>query len=474
MNSSLLSLDELHVSFPRQGSHFRKRNVDGEDSHDLIGKVGLDDGKMNHQAVVRDLRKGDTLLSGDYFLTDGNRETEDVNRLPIINPASREQKRSSQQARKKVERGDFGGMGLEDLSTWDKAAMVNTRRREVNLGGNANLRNKSTPPRPCNYEEMVKKISTEEISCLENSTERFRDARFPQARDHYTDLHGQNRKLKLFHPPSSPKPELDVEEKVTKFIEKEFSMIKGQDTNSTGRRKYRALPESPGACEREIFNAKSLEARKSLDTSMTNLGKPVIIDGKENTEESLNHYDESTKRCKLRRSPRPRNSQDFGKFESDSIAETCVNNKPSKDSQNCRKLPTELNLNGTANSMQLEQKGFLTSSPKDISPRLSPKESDSSNQLWFGLSSKGHQVQELPLDLPEKVTRFIEMEFSIIKGETARLSQKQKYIVSTDVECSREKAAIVPNCLNSRKSEQSLSLLQRRGRMAKGSSLNLK
>lgn len=124
--------------------------------------------------------------------------------------------------------------------------------------------------------------------------------------------------------------------------------------------------------------------------------------------------------------------------------------------------------------MQLEQKGFLTSSPKDISPRLSPKESDSSNQLWFGLSSKGHQVQELPLDLPEKVTRFIEMEFSIIKGETARLSQKQKYIVSTDVECSREKAAIVPNCLNSRKSEQSLSLLQRRGRMAKGSSLNLK
>ena len=470
MNSSSLSLDELCVSFPRQGSNVQKRNVDGEDSYN-----GVDNAKMNRLAVDRELRKRDTLLSGDYFFTDGNREDGDVRRLPIINPASRKQKSNSQQARKEVERGHFSSPGMEDLSTWGRPATVNTRRREVKLEGNTNVRNKSRSPRPRNCEEKAKNYDMEDIGSLENSLGRFGDTRFRQSLDHCTELHGQNRKLKLFHPPSSPKPDLDFEGKVTEFKEMEFSIIKGQNTNLAGRRKHRALLESPRARETEIFHAESLDARKTPNTSMTNLGKPAIMGLKANTEEGQSHYDESTKRSDLR-SPRPRNCQDFGrKFESDSIAESyVVDKKGSKGPPNSHKLPPKLNLNGTANSLQLEQKGFLASSPKDISPRLSPKESESNDQPLFGLSSKSRQVQELPLDLPEKVTRFIEMEFSIMKGETARLSHKQKYIVSTDAECPREKAMIFPNRLNSRKSEQTLSLLQRRGRMKKSSSLNLK
>lgn len=469
---SLLSLDELHVSFPRRGSNLRKRNEDGEDFYNLMMKDGGEHGHSHYRAVDRERSKSEAFLSTDCLLADRGRETEDPRRLPSIRPVSGKQKNGLRKGRNQAEKEEFSCIDVEHSSTLGKRpTMVNTRR---DMKEKTKLRNDLKYPgiHNCFCGEKVHNDPMNELCSLENCRGRVFDTRSRLSiGDHYSDVLRQSRELPVCTPPVSPKPELPLEEKISKFLEMEFAIIKGENVNTTPRRRRRPLPESARSRERGTFHANPVESRKSQETSMPELGKPVR---KLNIEE--NQGDESTRRHRLR-SPRPRNSNDVEKCKHDSVAGSCVvNKKQYSDSQNSPKLPLKLDLNGTQSTQSFlsEQKGFLATSTRDTSPRLSPKEFGSSDRPLFGLSSKSQKVQELPLDLPEKVTKFIEMEFSIIKGENASLSQKQKYSVSSDSVSPREKAPFFPNPMDRRKSDQPLSLLKRRGGMNKSSSLNMK
>lgn len=461
---SYLSLDELFVSFPNQALKSRMRNRRrGEDS-DVFRERSGDRGNSYDRAEDKEEihSKNETFTVADYVLANGERESY-AGKLPSIRPVS---VRQTNMLKKGRNRDEFSCIDLDDFSGWEKPVMTNTRRdgkEGTNRRNNLLSPGSQLCPGGENWESDVvrkscfaKKKSSDSASSCNALVYRPRQLSLGS----FTDLHGQNAERRIiFSPPVTPKPErpVDLPEKFTRFLEMEFSIIKGENVSSTLRSPFRS--DSDLSQEKEPLNSNSMELRKTERPFNSELEKPVMANTNRNIKERSKYS--INKRQDTLPCSGPRRCSVGDKWESDSVAESIANKKISSDLPNlCEISPAKLDLSRRTQSLSLERKGTFTASQRDISPRLSRTEFE--DRPLFSSSESRRHVQELPLDLPEKIAKFIEVEFSIIKGEDASSTQKQKYGVSADTVSSRDKVPLSPNPKELRKSPT--PLLQRRGR----------
>lgn len=478
---SFLSLDELHVSFPSQElPNSRMENEDGEEDCDLLRESDDERGINSHHRTQDkgEIRRSanQEFLAANYVVTSRERESV-AHKLPSIRPASSKLKNGLKKGRNRAEKGEFSCIDVDDFSVCGKQVMVNARK---DMKNRTNFRNNFPSPGPkncCGGEKWENDVVVESCFAKTKSSDSADSSNVYLSRPRlslgsHSQLHGRiGDRPSIFSPPVSPKPErpqLDLPKKITRLIEMELSIIKGENVNSTQRRRYRPRSESVPTQEKIQFYPNSVELRRSQDPSMPRLGKPVMT----NAAKTRNTKEKSKSTINTRRdhlpSSGPRRCSGGEKWETDSIAESCFVKKSSSDSPNSSYLKLD-SKEGTQAPLLSEQKGFFTASPcREVPPRLSPKEFG--DRPLFSPTVRGHQVQELPLDLPEKFTKFIELEFSVVKGDNSVSStQKQKYSVPSDSVSPREKSPFFPNPMELRKSQHPSSLSQRNGREEKSS-----
>ena len=419
---SYLSLDELFVSFPNQalksGTRSRRRERDSDVFRETSGDRSNSYERAEGKGEMRSRNEVFTLA--DYVQANGENESY-AGKLPSIRPVSARQRDILKKERNQEE---FSCIDLDDFSGWKKPVTTNTRR--VGKEGKK-ARNNSF-----------------------NALDVYRPRQLSLGSS--TDLHAQNAERRLLFSPSvTPKPESpeDLPEKFTRFLEREFSIIKGESGTSTSRTPFRS--DSDHSLEREPLNSNSTERLFSSES----VRKPMMGKANRNMKESRSKYNINARRGTLP-SSRPRRLVGGAKWDSaDSVAESSFVNKLSSDSPNlCDTSPAKLDLSRRTQSLPSERKEPFTASQTDMSPRSSCKEFE--DRPLFSSSESRRLVQELPLYLPEKLTKFIEVEFSIIKGEDKSSTQKQKYGASAETEPPRNSPK------EFRKSPS--SLLQRRGR----------
>lgn len=457
---SFLSLDELYLSFPR-------KHGNREEDCDILREAGDDHDNSFYRAEDKDetCRQNEAFLPADYVLANEERESY-AGKLPSIRSAFSKQKNGSKKGRNREE---FSCIDVDNFSVSGKTVMVNASR---DMKERTNCR--TNFPSPGRYNcpgEEIWENNAAVKSCLAeikpsdsaNSCNAFVYRPRQLSLGSYTELHGRNQQRTIFTSPGyskSGRPP-DLPDKFARFLEMEFSIIKGEKVNSTPR--YRVRSDSVPTQQRGPLYPNSMELRRSKSPSLSEFSrKPTNNNSKRNTLE-ISRCSISTSRDSLP-STEPRSSSGGEKWENDSVAESLFGNKKSSsDSPNSSKVPpAKLDLGGRTQSLPSEQKALFTASPRDVSHRMSPKEF--CDRPLFSPSANRHQVQELPLDLPEKFTKFIEMDFSIPKGENVSPTQKQKYRVAVDSVSprGREKVSRFPNPTELRKSQNPSPLLQRR------------
>ena len=451
---SHLSLDELFVSFPNQALKSRTRNRRREEESDVV-RESSGDGRNSYDRAEGKSEihsRNEVFTVADYVQANSGERESYASKLPSIRPVSVRQRNI---LKKERNREEFNCIDLDDISGWEKPLMTNSRH--VGKEGTICRNNLLSPgSQRCSGEEkwernvvgqpsFAKKKASDSGHCHNALVYRSRQLSLGSS----ADLHGQNAERRvLFSPPGTPKPDrpVDLSDKFTRFLEREFSIIQGESVNSTLRTPFRS--DSDLSQERESVNSNSTERSESMR-------KPVMCNANRNASER-SKFSITTGRQTLP-STGPRRWAGEAKWESaDSITETSFVNKISSDSPNLSNtLPAKLDLSRRAQSLPSERsRGPFTASLRDMSPRSSRKEFE--DRPLFCPSESSRHVQELPLNLPEKLAKFIEMEFSIIKGEVKSSTQRQKYGVSAETVSPRES----PKEL--RKSPS--SLLQRRGR----------
>ena len=438
---SHLSLDELFVSFPNQALKPRTRNRRREEKSAVVRESSGDDrnsyGRAEGKGEMRS--RNEIFTVADYVQANSGDTESYASKLPSIRPVSVRQRDILMKERNREE---FSCIDLDDFSGCEKPLMTNSRRvgKEGTICRN-NLLSPGSQHRPGEEKwernvvvqpSFAKKKTSDSAHCHDNLVYRSRQLSLGSS----TDLHGQNAERRvLFSPPvtQSPKPErpVDLSDKFTRFLEREFSIIQGESVSS-----FRS--DSDLSQERESVNSNSTERSESV-------GKALMGNDNRNVRER-SKSSISTRR----RETGPRRWAGEAKWESaDSATEFSFVNKISSDS-----LPAKLDLGRRAQSLPSERRGPFTASQRDMSPRSSRKELE--DRPLFCPSESRRHVQELPLNLPEKLAKFIEMEFSIVKGEDKSSIQRQKYGVPAETVSPRESPK------ESRKSPS--SLLQRRGR----------
>lgn len=460
---SFLSLDELYLSFPSQEFNSSRKHGHREEECDILREGSNDRGNSCHRAEGKDEKRrpnGPAFLAADYVVANDEGECY-AGKLPSIRPAFGKQKKGQNRA-------EFSCIDVDDFSVSGKPVMINTRRdtkETTNCKNNLPSPGRHNCPRGEKWENnaVVKKdIVEKKSSASANSCNAFINRPRQLSFGSYAELHGRNYQRAIFGSPDYSKPgrPSDLPEKFAKFLEMEFSIIKGEKVNSTQRCRLRS--DSVPTQQRGPLYPNSMDLRRSQSPSVPELRKPVINNAKRNIKES-SRCSISTRHDSLP-SPRPRSSSSGVKWENDSVAESFfVKKKSLSDSPTSSKVPrSKLDLKGGAQTLPSEQKVLIAASPRDVSPRLSPKEAG--DRPLFSPSASGHQVQELPLDLPQKFTKFIEMDFSIPKGESVSSTQKQKYSVAVDSVSPREKVSLFPNPAELRRSQNPSPLLQRRGK----------
>lgn len=452
MNSHL-SLDELFVSFPNQALKSRTRNRRREEESDVFRESSGDRRNSYDRAEGKGeiQSRNEVFTAADYVQANGERESH-AGKLPSIRPGSVRQRNI---LRKERNREELSCIDLDDLSGWEKPPMTNSRR--VGKEGTICRNNLPSPgSRHCPGEEKSERnailqpsFAKKEASHSANSFSAFVYRPQQLSLGSSTELHGQNAQRRiLFSPPVTPKPErpVDLSHKFTGFLEREFSIIKGESVSSTLRTPFRS--DSDLSQERPPLNSNSTERSESA-------GKPVIGNTNRNVSRERSKYSISTRRDTLPSTGPRRWAGETNWGSADSVTEPSFVNKISSDSPNLSNtLPAKLDLGRRALSLPSERRGPFTTSQRDMSPCSSRKEFE--DRPLFSPSESRRHVQELPLNLPEKLAKFIEVEFSVIKGEDKSSIQRQKYGVSAETESPRES----PKEL--RKSPS--SLLQRRGR----------
>jgi len=439
---SYLSLDELFVSFPNQALKSRTRNSRREeDSADVCrGTSGELCNSYDRTEGKGEIRSRNQVFSlADYVQANEERESY-AGKLPSIRPVSARQRNVLKEERN---REKFGCVDLDDFSSWEKPVKTSTRR-VAKEGTNSRNSSPSLGSQHCAGEEKWERnailepsFTKDEASDSANSHNApvYRPSQLSFGSS--TDLHFQNAERRLlFSPPVTQKPEHseNLPEKFTRFLEREFSIIKGESVSST------RTPSNLNSTER-LFSSESVRKQ-----AMGNANRDV---------KERSTYNISTRRDTLP-SSKPRRWADEAKWDSaDSATEFSFVHKLSSDSPNlCDTSPAKLDMSRRTQSLPSERKGPFTASQRDMSPRSSRKEFE--DRSLFSSSESRRHVQELPLNLPEKLAKFIEVEFSIIKGEDKSSIQVQKYGVSTETVPHRDRHKEM------RKSPS--SLLQRRGR----------
>lgn len=462
--NSFLSLDELFLSFPTQELNSAKKHGQREKNCEVLEEASDDHGHSQHRVEDNDEKcsqTGPAFLPADYIVTNEEDECYANGKLPSIRPAFGKQKNGL--LKKGRNRTEFSCINVDDFSVSDKPVMVNSGRE---IKETINCRNNLPPPGRQNCPDgdkwennpevksrLAKKKSLDSVSSCNTFVCRPRQLSLGS----YTELHGRNRQRAAFSSPVFSKPgrPSDLPEKFSKFLEMEFSIIKGEKVKSTQR--YRLRSDSVPTQRREPLNPNSTELRRLRSPSLSELRKPVMDNANRNIKESS--------RCSISIDsfppPGPRSSSVGEKRENDSGTEPfLVNKKSSSDSPNSSRV-SRARFDGT-HSLPSEQKALFTASPKEASPRMSPKEFG--DRSLFSPTASRHQVQELPLDLPEKFTKFIEMEFSIPKGENVPSStQKQKYSVAVGSGSSREKVSLFSYPTELKKTQNPSPLLQSKG-----------
>ncbi|KAL9968632.1 hypothetical protein ACROYT_G020747 [Oculina patagonica] len=458
---SFLSLDELYLSFPNQEFNSSRKHGLREEDCDILRGASDDRGNScHHRAEGKDEKRrlnGPAFLAADYVVANDERESY-AGKLPSIRPAFGKQKKGHNRA-------EFSCIDVDDFSVSGQPVMFNTRRE---MKETTNCRNYIPSPGHHNCpvgEKWENNAVEKKSSASANSCNAFVYRPRQLSLGSYAELHGRSYQPAIFSSPVCSKPgrPSELPEKFAKFLEMEFSIIKGEKVNSTQRCRLRS--DSVPTHQRGPLYPNSMDLRRSQSPSVPELRKPVMNNAKRNIKESSSSSI-STRRDSLP-SPRLRSFSGGVKWENDSVAESFfVNRKSASDSPTNSKVPpSKLDLKGGTQSLPSEQKVLMTAPPRDVSPRLSPKELG--NRALFSPSATRHQVQQLPLDLPEKFTKFIEMDFSIPKGESVSSTQKvqkQKYSVAVDSVSPRETVSLFPNPAELRKSQNPSSLLQRRGK----------
>lgn len=441
---SYLSLDELFVSFPNQALKSRTRNSrKEEDSADVFRETsGERSNSYDRTEGKGEIRsRNEVFTLADYVQANGERESYS-GKLPSIRPVSARQRNILKEERN---RDKFSCVDLDDFSSWEKPVKTNTRR-VAKEGTNSRNNSPSLGSQHCASEEKWERnaailepyFTKDEASdsASSNNAPVYRPSQLSFGSS--TDLHFQNAERRLlFSPPFTQKPERseDVPEKFTRFLEREFSIIKGESVSST-----RAPP-----------NLNSTE-RLFCSESVT---KPAMGNANRDIKERST-YNISTRRDTLPSESKPRRWAGGAKWDSaDSATDFTFVPKLSSDSPNlCNTSPAKLDMRRRTQSLPSERKGPFKASQRDMSPRSSRKEFE--DRSLFSSSESRRHVQELPLNLPEKLAKFIEVEFSIIKGEDKSSIQVQKYGVSTET--------VSPRDRHKEMRKAPSSLLQRRGR----------
>ena len=449
---SHLSLDELFVSFPNQALKSRTRNRRREEESDVFRENRGDCKNSYDRAEGKGEmhnRNHEVFTVNDYVQANEERES-CAGKLPSIRPVSVRQRNISKKERNREE---LSCIDLDDLSGWEKPPMTNARR----VGNEGTIcRNNLPSPGSQHYpgEEkwernamlqpsFAKKEASDPANSLNAPFYRPRQLSLGSS----TELNGQNaQRRSLLSPPVTPKPErpADLSDKFTRFLEREFSIIKGESVNSTLRTPFRS--DSDLFQERESLNSNSTGRSESV-------GKPVMGNANGNVREPK--YGINTRRDTLP-APSRRWDGEANWGSADFVIESSFENKISSDSPNLSNtLPAKLDLGRRALSLPSERRGQFTAPQRDMSP-CSSRHKEFEDRPLFSPSESRRHVQELPLNLPEKLAKFIEVEFSVIKGENKSSIQRQKYGVPAETVSPRESPKLL------RKSPS--SLLQRRGR----------
>lgn len=439
---SYLSLDELFVSFPNQALKSRTRNSRREeDSADVFRETSGERSNSYDQTEGKgEIRsRNEVFTLADYVQANVERESY-AGKLPSIRPVSARQRNI---LKEEPNREKFSCVDLDDFSSWEKPVKTNTRR-VAKEGTNSRNSSPSLGSQHCAGEEKWERNAILEPSFTKDeASDSANSHNAPVYRPSQLsfgsskDLHFQNAERRLlFSPPVTQKPERseNLPEKFTRFLEREFSIIKGESVSSA------RTPSNLNSTERLL--------------SSESVRKPAMGNANRDIEERST-YNISTRRDTLP-SSKPRRWAGGAKWDSaDSATEISFVNKLSSDSPNlCDTSPAKLDMSRRTQSLPSERKGPFTASQRDMSPRSSRKEFE--DRSLFSSSETRRHVQELPLNLPEKLAKFIEVEFSIIKGEDKSSIQVQKYAVSTETVSPRDRHREM------RKSPS--SLLQRRGR----------
>lgn len=461
--NSYLSLDELFLSFPSQELNSAKKHGQREKNCDILEEASGDHGHSQHWVEDNDEKcrqTGPAFLPADYVVTNEEDECYDDCKLPSIRPAFGKQKYGL--LKKGRNRTEFSCIDVDDFSVSDKPVMVNAGREikeTINCRNNLPSPGHQICPDGEKWENAVVKSRLAEKKSLGSvsSCNAFVCRPHQLSLGSYTELHGRSQQRAVLSSPVFSKPgrPSNLPEKFSKFLETEFSIIKGENVNATQR--YRLRSDSVPTQRRGLLYPNSTELRTLRSPSLSELRKPVMDNANRNIKES------SRRSISIDSFPPsgPRSSSVGEKWENDSGTEpSFVNKKSSSDSPNSSRV-SRPRFDGT-HSLASEQKALFTTSPKEVSPRMSPKEFG--DRSLFSPASSRHQVQELPLDLPEKFTKFIEMEFSIPKGENVSSTQKQKYSVALGSGSSLEKVSLFSNPTELKKTQNPCSLVQRKGK----------
>ena len=456
---SFLSLDELHLSFPSQEFNSAKKHEQREKNCDILEEASDNHGDSQHRVEDNDEKcrpTGPAFLPADYVVTNEEDECYADGKLPSIRPAFGKQKNGL--LKKGRNRTEFSCIDVDDFSVSDKPVIVSAGRgikETINCRNNLPSPGRHNCPDGEKWENnaVVKSRYLDSVSSCNGFVCRPRQLSLGS----YPELHGRNQQQTVFCSPVCSKPgrPSDLPEKFSKFLEMEFSIIKGEKVNSTQR--YRLRSDSVPTQRRGPLNPNSTELRRLRSPSLSELRKPVMDNAKRNNKESS--------RCSINIDslppPSPRSSSVGEKWKNDSGNEPFfVNKKSSSDSPNSSRV-SRPSFDGK-HSFPSEQKAPFTASPKEVSPRMSPKEFG--DRSLFSPTASRHQVQELPLDLPEKFTKFIETEISIPKGENVSSTQKQKYSVAVRSGSPREKVSLFSNPTELKKTQNPSPLLQRRNK----------
>ena len=297
---SILSLEELHISFADQEFKFMDSIIEEqnqEEASDLLRQIfNHENSRRRGRTVERQSSsRHDCFLKSDYVVANTERKS-CVGKLPDISPTTQHRRIRNGMKNDRI-RGEFSCIDVDDFTISGSPAMMNTKRRieernqwigsarrdhlpstEIEDGYLDRQKKKNDPVVKYKGNLDSSRSHASNLSLRHNLTKDVqalpsehnvlppaspRNIFSPRPRSAFRSTDAQKGRKKDWTEKNTQNLPLDLPEKITEFIEMEISLIKGgEKMHSTQKRTDRSL-SAYYSQETELFGPKSKESRKS-------------------------------------------------------------------------------------------------------------------------------------------------------------------------------------------------------------------